>query len=168
MSVPKELLQAQKRVTLSIDFFYINQKYIFLMTYSENICFTTNTHVVSQKVKDYWSFLMDIYKKYLVCGFMIMRIRADLESARLQTLVGELPTQPALLLAAQGEHVGPVERNIRYLKEKVRSLRFNLPFTKIPKFMLIYMVFVATKVMNMFLQKGGNAYYSPGMIMTRM
>jgi hypothetical protein len=80
-----------------------------------------------------------------------MRIRADLEFATLQTLVGELPTQPTLLLAAQGEHVGPVERNIRYLKEKVQLLRFTLPITKIRKFMLIYMVFAATTVMNMFL-----------------
>ena len=119
-------------------------------------------------MKDYWSFLKDIFKKYLVRGFMIMRIRADLEFVTLQTLVGELPTQPTLLLAAQEENVGPVERNIRYLKEKVRLLRFTLPFTKIPKFMLIYMVFAATKVMNMFPPKGGNAYYSPGIIMTGM
>ena len=118
VSVPKELLQAQKKVALSIDLFYINQKHIFLMTNSENICFMTNTHVVSQKVKDYWSFLKDIYKKYLVRGFIVMRIRADLEFATLQTLVGELPTQPTLLLADQGEHVGSVERNIRYLKER--------------------------------------------------
>ena len=30
------------------------------------------------------------------------------------------------------------------------------------------MVFAATKFMNMFPQKGGDAYYSPGMIMTGM
>jgi hypothetical protein len=67
VSVPKELLEAQKKVTLSIDFFYINQKHIFLMAYSENICFTNNTHVVSRKVKDYWSFLKDIYSKSIWC-----------------------------------------------------------------------------------------------------
>ena len=32
--------------------------------------------------------------------------------------------------------------------------------------MIIYMVFAATKVMNMFPRKGGSAYYSPGIIMT--
>ena len=57
VSVPKELLEAQKKVTLSIDFIYINQKHIFLMTYSEKIFFTNNTHVVSQKVNEYWPFL---------------------------------------------------------------------------------------------------------------
>ena len=64
VSVPKELLEAQKKVMLSIDFFYINQKHIFLMMYSENICFTANTHAVSQEVKDYWSFLKEIYSWY--------------------------------------------------------------------------------------------------------
>ena len=56
VAVPKELIQAQERVTLCIDFFFINRTHIFLMMYSENICFTTNTHVVGRKVKHYWSF----------------------------------------------------------------------------------------------------------------
>ena len=89
VSVPKELIKAQKNVTLSIDFFFINQRHIFLMTYSENICFTTNTHVVSRKVKDYWYFLKDIYKRYLVHGLSIRKIKADLEFATLQVLVGK-------------------------------------------------------------------------------
>ena len=41
-------------------------------------------------------------------------------------------------------------------------------FKKILQYMIIYMVFATTKVMNMFPQKGGNVYYSPGMIMTGM
>ena len=58
-------------------------------------------------------------------------------------------------LAAQGEHVGPIERNIRYAKEKIRSLRYMLPFAQVPKNIIIYMVFNATIVMNMFPRKGG-------------
>ncbi len=95
-----------------------------------------------------------------------MTIRADLEFATIQALVGELPTNPTMELAAQGEHVGLAERNIRFLKEKVWSLQHTLPFEKVPKYMLIHMVFAATKVMNMFPCKGGNKYYSPGAIMT--
>jgi hypothetical protein len=166
VSVPKELLEAQKNVTLSIGFFFINQKHIFLMTYSDNICFTTNTHVGSRKVKDYWSFLKDVYKRYLVCGLSIRKIKADLEFTTLQVLVIELPTRPTMVLAAQGEHVGLVEHNICFLKEKVRLLRYTLPFTKVPKYMIIHMVFLVTQVMNYFPRKGGNAYYSPGMIVT--
>jgi len=40
IAVPKELIQAQKKVTLCIDFFFVNTKHVFLMTYSENVCFT--------------------------------------------------------------------------------------------------------------------------------
>jgi hypothetical protein len=136
------------------------------MTYRENICFTTNTHVFSRKFRDYWSFLKDIYKRYLVRGLSIRKIKADLEFATLQVLVGELPTRPTMVLAAQGEHVGSVECNICFLKEKVRLLRYTLPFTKIPKYMIIHMVFAVMQVMNYFSRKGGNAYYLPGMIVT--
>ena len=45
-------------------------------------------------------------------------------------------------------------------------LRHTLPFERVPKYVLIYMVFAATRVMNMFPHKGSNNYYSPGMIMT--
>ncbi len=166
VAVPKELIQAQERVTLCIDFFFINQKHIFLMTYSENICFTTNTHVVGRKVKHYWSFLKDIYIMYLKRGLKIMRIWADLEFLAIQVLANELPTRPVMILAAQGEHVGPIERNIRYAKEKIRSLRYMLPFERVPKNIIVYMVFNATIVMNMFPRKGGSEHYSPQAIMS--
>ena len=93
---------------LCIDFFFINQKHIFLMTYSESVCFTTNTHVIGRKVKQYWSFLKDLYEMYLKRGIQVVRIQADLEFAGIQKLVDQLPTRPALVLAAQGEHVGPI------------------------------------------------------------
>jgi hypothetical protein len=103
---------------------------------------------------------------YEARGLHIVKIRADLEFLPLQELVSELPTCPESEFVAQGMHVGPVERNIWYKKEKVRSLRYTLPFEKIPKPMLIYKVFNVTMVMNMFPRKGGNAIYSPQMIMT--
>ena len=153
VAVPKELILAQEKVTLFIDFFFINQKHIFLMTYSESECFTTK-----RKVKQYWSFLKDIYEMYLKRGFKVVRIQADLEFSAIQKLVDELPTRPALVLAAQGEHVGPIECNIQFAKEKIRLLRYMLPFTQVPKNVIIYMVFNATIVMNLFPRRGGNKY----------
>ena len=83
----------------------------------------------------------------------------------MQSLVDELPSRPTLVLAAQGEHIRPIERNIRFVKEKVRTLRCMLPFERIPKFVVVYMVFNATIVMNMFPRKGGSQHYSPQAIM---
>jgi hypothetical protein len=102
----------------------------------------------------------------LVRGLCIVKIKADLEFATLEAIVSELPTRPRMILAAQGEHVGSVEQNIWYLKEKVRSLQYTLPYAKIPNYMLIHMVFAATRVMNMFPRSDGSKYFSPGMILT--
>ncbi len=41
-----------------------------------------------------------------------------------------------------------------------------LPFKQVPKNIIIYMVFNATIVMNLFPRKGGNKYYSPQLIMS--
>ena len=51
-------------------------------------------------------------------------------------------------LAAENEHVGPIKRNIRFLKEKVRLLRHTLPFERLPPVMLVHMVQVVTPIMN--------------------
>ena len=66
VSVPKELLQAQKKVTLCIDFFYINQKHIFLMTYSENIVSRLTLTLSAEKWKIIGSFSRT-YTKSIWC-----------------------------------------------------------------------------------------------------
>ena len=73
----------------------------------------TTSHVISRKVKDYWSLLEGIYKKCFVRGLVIETIKSDLELATLQELVNEVPSILTMLLAAQGEHIGLVEQNIR-------------------------------------------------------
>ena len=40
-----------------------------------------------------------------------------------------------------------------------------LPFERIPKYMVVYMVFNATIVMNLFPRTGGSEHYSPQAIM---
>ena len=45
-------------------------------------------------------------------------------------------------------------------------LRYTLPFTRVQKYIIIHMVFLVMQVMNYFPRKGGNAYYSLGIILT--
>jgi hypothetical protein len=80
--------------------------------------------------------------------------------------VASLPTNPTLDLAAANEHVGLIERNIRFLKEKDRSIRHSLPFERIPALMLIRMVMHTVPFMNSFPRKGGLKHYPPSAIMT--
>jgi hypothetical protein len=99
-------------------------------------------------------------------GFHIVEIAGDGEFVWITDQVTSLPTNPTLDLAAANEHVGLIERNIRFLKEKVRSLRHSLPFERIPALMLIWMVMHTVPFMNSFPRKGGLQHYPPSAIMT--
>ena len=106
-----------------------------------------------------------IYHMYMLCGFRIVEIAGNGEFAWIADQVASLPTNPMLNLAAASEHVGLIERNIRFLKEKTRSIRHSLPFERIPAVMLIRMVLHTMQFMNSFPRKGGLKHYPPSAIM---
>jgi hypothetical protein len=76
VKVPKELLQLQQKVCISIDIFFVNG-HIFIMTYSRKICFTTVTHLINHKVSEVWAAMHKIYQMYMLCGFHIVKIAGD-------------------------------------------------------------------------------------------
>ena len=157
--VPRELLSAHKSITLSVDFFFIN-KYVFLMTLSGNICFTTTSHCSTRAVRHYWKFLKEVLLMYYRRGLRITIVRGNLEFKPLERLLQELPSVPTLDLAAKEEHVGNIERNIRFLKEKCRQMRHTFPFLQIPGVMIVRMVQVCTMTLNMFPRRGGDSLLS--------
>jgi hypothetical protein len=165
VKVPRELLQLQQKVCIGIDIFFVNG-HIFFMTYSRKICFTTVTHLINPKVGEVWDAMHKIYQMYMLCGFHIVEIAGDGEFAWTADQVASLPTNPVLDLAAASQHVGLIERNIRFLKEKTWSICHSLPFERIPALMLVRMVLHSVQFMNSFPQKGGLKDYPPSAIMT--
>ena len=95
-----------------------------------------------------------------------MVIRGDQEFASISELVVGLPTTPRLDWATASQHCGLIEWNIRFLKEKVRSLRHSLPYEWVPAVMIVRMVLHVVNFINGFPRKGGVKLYS-GEIMTR-
>ena len=77
---------------------------------------------------------------YMLYGFHNVEIAGDGELAWIADQKASLPTNPILNLATASEHVGLIERNIRFLKEKTHSIRHSLPFKRIPALMLIRML----------------------------
>ena len=102
---------------------------------------------------------------YLLRGFRIVVIAGDQEFASISDLVVQLPTAPKLDWAAASQHCGLIERNIRFLKEKIRSLCHSLPFERVPGIMVVRMVLHIVKFVNGFPRGGGVKHYSPGEIM---
>ena len=164
----KKILQcspSHKNVELAIDCFFVN-KHIFFTTISTKICFTTITHMTKRNKGDVWVALLATYKMYLMRGFRIVVVKGDQEFASISDLVAGLPTMPRLDWAAASQHCGLIERNIRFLKEKIRSLRHSVPFEQVPGIMVVRMVLHVVKFVNGFPRKGGPKLYSPGEIMT--
>jgi hypothetical protein len=165
VKVQTELIKLHQNVKLAIDVFFIN-KHIFFTTISTKICFTTITHLTTHNKKMIWEALHLIYKMYLLRGFRIVVIKGDQEFASISDQVVTLPTTPSVDWAAAVQHCGLIEGNIRFVKEKVRSLRHSLPFVHVPAIMVIRMVLHIVKFVNGFPRRGGPKYYSPGQIMT--
>ena len=103
---------------------------------------------------------------YYPRGLRVEIVQGDLKFKPLEQLLEQLPRVPKLDLAAKEEHVGDIERNICYLKEKFRQLPHTLPFVQIPGVIIVWMVQVCTMTLNMFLRKGRSKHYSPNMIVT--
>jgi hypothetical protein len=124
IKVPKELIKLQQDVELAIDCFFVN-KHIFFTTYSTKICFTTVTHPGFRTKALIWEALHLTYKTYHLHGFQIVVIAGDQEFNLISDLIVSLPTAPKVDWASASQHCGLIERNIRFLKEKIRSLRHS-------------------------------------------
>ena len=74
VAVPRDLIRAQSKVVLCIDMFFVN-KYVFITTYSNGICYTTTSHVSTKAVKHFWPYLMQVIQMYTARGFRIVMIR---------------------------------------------------------------------------------------------
>ncbi len=77
-------------------------------------------------------------------------IAGDQEFNLISDLIINLPTAPKLDWAAALQHCSLIERNIRFLKEKIRSLCRSLPFERVPGIMVVPMVLDIVKFVNGF------------------
>jgi hypothetical protein len=90
----------------------------------------------------------------------------DGEFAWITDQVPSLPATPILNLVGTSEHVGLVERNICFLKEKACLIHHYLPFEHFPALKLVPTVLYTVQFMNSFPCKGGLKHYPPSAIMT--
>ena len=87
---------------------------------------------------------------------------------QLEQLHGDLADMGIQLnTVSNDEHVPEIERQIRTLKERTRGIYCNLPFRKIPRCLIIEMLYVANYWLNMFLRKSGiSQTMSPRILLT--
>ena len=166
IEIPKELIEAQREVTLCMDAMKVNGLW-FLTTISRNIYYRTAQYVESQTVNCYREALREIIRIYNRAGFQVRRIHCDNEFANIMNeLVNDGELDIEINYANSQEHVPEAERNNRVLKERVRAVYHRIPYDRLPRVMVIMMVTEAARKLNFFPAKYGvSKYYSPRMIM---
>ena len=91
---------------------------------------------------------MDLYARR---GFQVGTVLMDNEFEKLRNLVPIL----AINTTAAKEHVPEVERKIRLIKERGRGILNTLPFKKMPRLMLIELIYHVVLWLNAFPANSG-------------
>jgi hypothetical protein len=147
---------------LFTDIFYVNGN-LFLHTISEFIKFRTVAPLNNRAKQTILTAIMSVLRLYDRRGFTVTRVEADHEFAPL--IHDLLPTQ--CNIAAADDHVAEVERSIRTVKERVRSLLQGLPFKRVPKLVIRAAVAQAHTSLNQFPNaNSASSTISPLTIMT--
>ena len=137
----------------------------FLVSSSRNINLTTIKHAPSPCTADKLGFLLHrIINVYARAGFTVRTILMDNEFEKVRDYV----QHTILNTTAAAEHVGDIERRIRVIKERCRGIICTLPYTSLPKIMVVHLLHHVVLWLNNFpVDKGVSSRFSPREIILR-
>jgi len=131
--VPRDILEKYRDVTLCVDIMFVN-KIPFIITISRYIKSITIEVLPNRQVKTLSKILKNVTSMYERRGFLVASVLGDYEFEPLRSDFPQLNTTSA------DEHVPEAERCIRTIKERTRSTYTMLPFTYIPRLVLVHLV----------------------------
>ena len=137
-NIPARVIDKYHKVTLAGDIMFVNSM-PFLVTISRHIKFSTNELLENQWLPTIIKAIDNVRKLYKKRGFHTKTIIMDGQFDGLRANLAEMGM--TLNSSANDEHVPEVERHIRTLKERVRSVYNMLPFAKMLAHMIIELVF---------------------------
>jgi hypothetical protein len=165
--IPHTIMKEYSEVHLSIDIMHVNG-IKFLISHSKHIGLL-QTYCVRKNNRDAILAcilkMVQTYKSRSV--FNVVTIEAD---GAFQSIKHELQAEPykiTLTTCDADRHVETVERQIRFLKERIRTVRLMMPYKKIPKRFTIEMVHRITMLINSLPKQNGiHSILSPREIVT--
>ena len=164
--IPENIIRNNKNVNLNIDTMYVNGV-CFLTSISEDIHYRTAQYIKNRKSETYNNAMKELIGLYQKADFKIKNINCDKEFENIFNDLAQKMEININIIPAQA-HVAKAERNIRVIKERIRSNVHNLPYQNIPKIILIHIVQEAAKKLNYFPVKNGiSPHYSPRAIMIK-
>jgi Reverse transcriptase (RNA-dependent DNA polymerase)/Zinc knuckle len=163
-NIPHDIMSRYKDIVLAVDTMYVNN-IAFFITVSRHIKFGTAEMISSKSNKVMITAIKQVQQIYQQRGFKITHILGDGEFDSLRAEISALGI--SLNTVARGEHVPEAERFIRTIKERGRCLYHTLPFTAIPKRLVVEMIYTAVFWLNAFPSPNGvSQQYGPRAIVT--
>ena len=158
------ILKFYGEVTLCMDLMYVN-KIPLLVTLSRNVKFGTVEAVMDRKQATMLKSIAHVATLYRKAGFKVTTALMDGEFVPLRGGLAEIGI--TLNETSRDEHVGDIERYIRTIKERMRSIYNTMPFHKVPARLVIEMAKTAVFWLNAFpVSKGVSQDLSPRTILT--
>ena len=148
--LPSPILQHHPNDEINMDSMFVNGT-PYLHTKSAVIKFLSIQQCKGRGKKEMERGIDKVISKFTQRGFHITALTGDNE---FETLREHLSPTP-LHIVAKGEHVGPIERSVRVIKERVRCSCQGLPYKKITKLMTRSTVEANVTWLNAFPAKEG-------------
>ena len=164
IEIPKALLRKHQNVKLCADIMYI-QNMPFLTTISKNIAYRTIQWIPDKTTETLMSAFDNVFRIYNKANFVIHKMHCDPEFRHLKDVMADVDIE--LQLCAAQEHVPEIERSIRVIKERFRSMYHRLPYAALPRVMIKIGAMEVARWLNTFPPRNGiSEFYSPRTIMS--
>ena len=131
VAIPSPILKSHPSDSVSADFFFVEGKPYLLMKSRVYKFHGLNCSKGRGKVETIKA-LKTYLNKFGLRGITITSLHGDNEF----TMVEEALRPIHVEIAARGEHVGDIERNVRTVKERCRCTTTSLPYKRVPRIMI--------------------------------
>jgi len=145
VQIPWAILERHQPVTLEVNVMFISGVQ-FLVSVGRGLNLVTAEFTPSQTAKQLAAGITRMIDLYARKGFQVGTVLMDNEFERLPNLVPIL----AINTTVAKEHIPEVERKIRLIKKWGRVILNTLPFKKMPRLMLIELVYHMVLWLNAF------------------
>ena len=134
VDVPPAVFDSNKDTTLSADILFLN-RITFYATMSRRIKFTTEKAIPSRKLPQLIKSTQSVLEFYSQSGFKFTTTMMDGEFIPMRRELTAMGVHPNF--ATENEHMPEIERHICVLKEHAQACCRSLPFTYLPRLILI-------------------------------
>ncbi len=150
VQIPRAILEQHQLVTLAVDLMFVNGV-PFLVSVARDLNLVTAKFTPSRMAKQLAAgitWMMDLYARG---GFQVGAVLMDNKFEKLKNLAPIL----TINTTAEKEHVPEVECKIRLIKERGKGILNTLPFKRMPRLMLIELIYHVVLWLNAFPAKSG-------------